>query len=64
MTLCIEKIVCLARRYYMNRANVDKKLYPSDLYGVNGFLGMFCRSDGAKAGGKKSGKVSRQAQLW
>jgi hypothetical protein len=64
MTLCIEKIVCLDRRYYMNRANVDKKLYLFDLFGVSWFSGKFYRSDEVKAVGKRSGKVSRQAQLW
>lgn len=48
----------------MNRANVDKKLYLFDLFGVSWFSGKFYRSDEVKAVGKKSGKVSRQAQLW
>jgi hypothetical protein len=48
----------------MNRANVDKKLYPFDLFGVSWFSGIFCRSDEVKAVGKRLGKVSREAQLW
>jgi hypothetical protein len=48
----------------MNRANMDEKLYLFDLYGVNWFSGMFCRSDEVKTVGKGAGNVGRQAQLW